>query len=484
MATSGRQSERSSKFLKDLGIYAIGNLGSKIITFAMVPLYTFFVKDTGDFGYYDLCLTVIFLIMPFVTLQLRDGAFRFLLETHDCGARGRIITFIYRTLITSLVVSLIATAMLAMFTSIDYVWYCFLLLMAMSFFEVISQVARGLGNNKDFVVAGILSSLGIGVFSIIFVAFMGMGIKGIFLANILARIISLIYLELRMKIIATYFHFNISIGRVGRDILKYSLPLLPGSLCWWLTGSSDRWFINHFLGLDVNGVYAVAFRFNGIILTLSTIFYQAWQETAILQYNSPDRDKFFTKMFNTYIGVLAILLTVYTFTLKMFYPVIVDANYQESVNYLYPMGIAAVIFALSAFFDMGYQCAKDTPRTLPAIFLAALVNIVCNYFLVKYVGVYGAIATSIITYLVLFCYRLNDMKRYFKLTFYPSTAIAIAVILIGGVPFHYFNSWWMLLLYMTAACAAAFMAIPKEARDELLLKFSQKLGFENNIERK
>jgi Na+/serine symporter len=72
LATSGRQSERSSKFLKDLGIYAIGNLGSKIITFAMVPLYTFFVKDTGDFGYYDLCLTVIFLIMPFVTLQLRD----------------------------------------------------------------------------------------------------------------------------------------------------------------------------------------------------------------------------------------------------------------------------------------------------------------------------------------------------------------------------------------------------------------------------
>ena len=94
MATSGRQSERSSKFLKDLGIYAIGNLGSKIITFAMVPLYTFFVKDTGDFGYYDLCLTVIFLIMPFVTLQLRDGAFRFLLETRDCDARGRIITFI------------------------------------------------------------------------------------------------------------------------------------------------------------------------------------------------------------------------------------------------------------------------------------------------------------------------------------------------------------------------------------------------------
>lgn len=461
---------RSSKFLKDLGIYAIGNLGSKIITFAMVPLYTFFVKETSDFGYYDLCLTVIFLILPFSTLQLRDGAFRFLLETKDGELRTKIITFIYRTLTSSVAVSFITTIMLALFTQIGYLWYCLLLLLAMSFYEVITQVARGLGNNKDFVAAGIISSLGIGVFSIILVAFMGLGIKGIFIANILARIVALIYLELRLHIIANYFKFDIKIGQVGRDILKYTLPLLPGSLCWWLTGSSDRWFINHFLGLDVNGIYAVAFRFNGIILTLATIFYQAWQETAILQYNSPDRDKFFSKMFNSYVSLLAILLIAYTFTLKMFYPIIVDANYQESVNYLYLMGISAVIFALAAFFDMGYQCAKDTPRTLPAILLAAVVNIVCNFFLVKHVGVYGAIATSIITYLVLFFYRLHDMKRYFKLSLHPSAAISAIIIIISSLPYQYLNAWWALLAYMIAACLVVFFTMHPDTRTELFQK--------------
>ena len=475
--TQDKTQERSSKFLKDLGIYAIGNLGSKIITFAMVPLYTFFVKNTGDFGYYDLCLTVIFLIMPLATLQLRDGAFRFLLETQDQRERSKIITFIYRTLLTSVMVSLVATILLAMFTSIGYLWYCLLLLLAMSFFEVITQVARGLGNNKDFVAAGIISSIGIGVFSIILVAFGGLGIKGIFLANILARLVAIIFLELKLHIFATYFKFNIDLGKAGHDILKYSLPLLPGSLCWWLTGSSDRWFINHFVGIDANGIYAVAFRFNGIILTLSTIFYQAWQETAILQYNSQDRDKFFSKMFNTYIGVLAILLTAYTFTLKLFYPVIVDANYQESVNYLYPMGISAVIFALSAFFDMGYQCAKDTPRTLPAIFLAAVVNLVCNLVLVKYIGVYGAIITSIITYLVLFIYRLHDMKRYFKLSLYSSSTIAAVLIPVGAIPFYLVDAWWGLLVYMIAACILSYYSIPKGTREELIGKILQKTGY-------
>ena len=93
MAQAQAHSKRSTKFLKDLGIYAIGNLGSKIITFAMVPLYTFFVKDTSDFGYYDLCFTMVLLLLSPATLQLRDGAFRFLIDNNDNDNRKRVITF-------------------------------------------------------------------------------------------------------------------------------------------------------------------------------------------------------------------------------------------------------------------------------------------------------------------------------------------------------------------------------------------------------
>jgi len=464
--------------LKDLGIYAIGNLGSKIITFVMVAVYTHYISKS-DMGYYDLCLTVIFLILPFVTLQLRDGAFRFLLET-DAGDRTQrscIITFVYRTLVSNTAISLVAAIAMVMFIDIDYVWYCFALLIVMSFFEVITQVARGLGKNVEFVIAGIISSFGILLFSVVFLIILPWGLAGIFIANILARVVALIYLEFRLKLISTYLNINVDFKQVARDLIKYSLPLLPGSLCWWLTGSSDRWFINYYLGLDVNGVYAVAFRFNSIILILSTIFYQAWQETAILQYNSPDRDKFFSKMFNTYIGLQALLITVFVFALKLFvYPLFIEEKFQESANYLYLMGISAVLFALSAFFDMGYQCAKDTSRTLPAIVLAAIVNIVCNLILVKQIGVYGAIATSIITYAVLFFYRLLDMKRYFKLSFFPQTIIAIIIIIVGAAAYHFIDNWWLSLLYMVVACLLTLLSIPKDTLNDLKFKILQKLS--------
>ena len=463
---------RSSKFVKDIGIYAIGNIGSKIITFLMVPMYTHYI-DKSDFGYYDICLTWCLLLMPFVTLQLRDGAFRFLLDCDSHTRRQRIVTFVSRTMISTTVLSCIITAALALLTNIQYLGYALGMLLAMSFQEVYSQVFRGLRNNRAFVTVGILSSLGICLFSIFFVVHLGWGIKGIFLANILARVLALVIVEARVRLITRYIRWSISSREVAYDILRYTLPLLPGSLCWWLTGSSDRLFITHFLGLDANGVYAVATRFTGIIYTLAVIYYQAWQETAILQYNSPDRDRFFSRMFSSYITLLGLILVGYVFMLKVNYGWLVAEQYQESLNYIYPLGLSAVIFAAAAFFDMGYQCAKDTKRTLPAIMLSAVINVVLNFLLIKPLGVYGAIVTQLVTYLVLFIYRWHDMRRYFVLKIGKLTAVPVAVMLVSALPFYHTQGIWLNVLYMILALACIIASCDKDVRDLILSKFAK-----------
>jgi len=456
--------------LKNIGVYAIGNIGSKIITFMMVPLYTYFVHDRSDFGYYDVCLQVCLLLIPFVTLQLRDGAFRFLLDCDDADQRHRIVTFVSRTLASTLALSLLVTLVVALLTDIHYLGYVLGLLVAMSLQEVYSQVFRGLGNNRAFVAVGILSALGIGLFSIFFVAALGWGIKGIFLANILARILALVIVEMKVRLVTANTRWRIDTRQVGRDIVRYTLPLLPGSLCWWLTGSSDRLFIKSFLSLDVNGVYAVAIRFTGIISTLAIIFYQAWQETAILEYESPDRDRFFSKMFNSYIFLLSAILVGYVFMLKVNYGWLVASGYQESLNFIYPLGVSAVIFAIAAFFDMGYQCAKDTKRTLPAIVLAAIVNVVLNFLLIKRLGVYGVIVTQLITYMVLVIYRWHDMKRYFVLKIDRRVIIPVAIIAVSALPFYLSPGPWFDIAFMVLALALIVWSCGKDLRTMLLAK--------------
>ena len=63
------------QMLRNLGIYAVGSIGSRLIMFMIVPIYSFFI-DPADFGYYDICFAVIMLLLPVISMQFTEGAFR------------------------------------------------------------------------------------------------------------------------------------------------------------------------------------------------------------------------------------------------------------------------------------------------------------------------------------------------------------------------------------------------------------------------
>lgn len=462
--TTLKKQSRGTKFVKDLGIYAIGNIGAKAITFFMVPLYTYFVDAPNDYGYYDLSLTIIFLVMPFVTLQLRDGAFRFLIGSGSDEERRQLVSIIYRVLGTMFLISALITLLVALIHPVGYLWQIFALLIAMCLQEVVSQVFRGLGHTKAFVTVGILSALGTAIFSIIFLVPMHMGIEGIYLANILSRLLAIGLVELRVQTLRRFFSIKVTGKAIARELLRYTLPLLPGSLCWWLLGSSDRWFVTHFLGLEATGIYAVAIRLTSIVQILTTIFYQAWQETALRQYNSPDRNRFFSEMLNSYIFLLSVLVIGFCFVVKMNYGWLVDDNYAASVRYLMPGAVSSGVFAVSAFFDLGYQCAKDTKRTLPGVIGCAVLSIVLNFTTVPVLGVWGVLLNSIVCWLVLCLWRWHDMKRYMTLRIDKRSALPVVLLLVTAVPYYLDTAWWQDLLVLVVALVVLWRLCPPMVR--------------------
>ena len=137
------------------------------------------------------------------------------------------------------------------------------------------------------------------------------------------------------------------------------------------------------------------------------------------------------------------------------------------------MGVSAVIFAIVAFFDMGYQCAKDTPRTLPAIVLAAVVNVALNFALIKPLGVYGVIVTQLVTYLVLVIYRWFDMKRYFVLKIHYRVLVPVAMVLLSAVPFYFSTNPLLDIAFMVVALVIIVWACGRDARTMLLSKFTK-----------
>lgn len=461
MATQG--GNRVSKFFKDFGIYTIGVLGTRVITFLMVPLYTYFIENPSDYGYYDLCLTLCMMLIPLATLQLREGAFRFLYSAQSHEQREKVVTFIYRTMGINILVILLIVVAISQFFHIAYIWHTAALLVVMSIHEVVAQTSRGLHKNKVYVANSIINAVAIGVFSVLFVWYMDMGIEGIFFANILSRVCAVTFIELKLHIIPTYFKPKTDVKSISHEILRYVLPLIPTIIFWDMTLGSDRFFINYFIGFEANGVYAVAVRFTAILQTLSLILYQTWQETAISQYDSPDRSSFFSSVFNLFVFTLVALLFVYTFVLKMNYGWLVNDKYQHSLMYIFPMGVAAIFNALSSsFFDLCYQCSKETHRAFRAIVLALVINLTCNFFLVPRLGVWGVITTSMTTYVFLVVYRSIDTRRYFTLTVNPSTLVPVLLVPAGAFMFYCQHSFLLDIATIVVALSIMWVALPRQ----------------------
>lgn len=451
--------ERGKQFLKSVGIYAIGNIGSKLITFLMIPLYTFFV-DSAEFGYYDLCLTTVLLLSSFASLQLRDGAFRFLVDCKTDKDRTEVVSATIRLLSRSLSVFLVLAAITSFVYPIRCLWLSFGLLVSISLLEVFGQMARGVGDTKTFVTSNIISAFTIGVLSVVFVVWFDWGITGIFLANIFARLLAVAYIEWRECLLRKYFRPALINAKITNDILRYVIPLLPLLFFWWLTTSSDRFFIKHYFSLSDNGIYAVAARFGGILQIIGTIIFQAWQETALRQYNSPDRDRFFSKMINLFIVFMSMVLVCFTFGLKIVYPYIVGHEFTSGIVYLFPISLAAVLCALSNILEMGYQCSKEMKRALPGVIAAAVVNIGLNFLLINTIGIYGVVITLVATYAVLLAYRLHDSKRYFKLHFSAKTIAAAMAAMASALLFYLTSSVIIDAAIVVLACVLLALFAP------------------------
>lgn len=458
-----QQTGRGINFLKSVGVYAIGNIGSKLITFLMIPLYTFFVNP-ADFGYYDLCLNTVMLLYCFASLQLRDGAFRFLVDCKTETEQTRVVSVSLKLLLRSFSLSLLVTLLVALFYPVRCLWLSFGLMLSIALLEVVGQMARGVGRTEVFVTSNIISAFSIGGLSVVLVAWCGWGINGIFIANILARLIAAVYIELRTGLIRRHFKPAIKDKVLTTDLLRYVIPMLPTIICWWLTTCSDRFFIQHYFSLADNGIYAVAARFGAILQIIGNIIFQAWQETALRQYNSPDRDAFFSKMMNMFIVFLSVALICFTFGLKIVYPYIVNKEYVDGIVYVFPISAAAIFYALSTFLEMGYQCSRETKRALPGFAVAAAVNLLLNFILVQTVGIFGVVITSMATYAVLLAFRLYDSRRYFKISISKASIMAALLAAAAALPFYLTNSLIVDGIIIAAGCATLIVLVPRIMR--------------------
>ncbi|MFQ9847367.1 MAG: lipopolysaccharide biosynthesis protein, partial [[Clostridium] leptum] len=115
-----------------------------------------------------------------------------------------------------------------------------------------SQFIRARGLVRLFAVDGILSTATTIFFTVLFLVWLQMGVAGYILATICADFLSVIFLFTTGRLHRFLKLRGISRGVSGR-MLRYCVPLIPNTICWWITNTSSRYMVVAFLGSSYNG---------------------------------------------------------------------------------------------------------------------------------------------------------------------------------------------------------------------------------------
>ena len=403
---------RGKRLAKNTVIYMVSNFGSKVLTFLIVPLYSWYLT-TSQYGTYDTIVSVEGLIMPLCILAINEGLLRWLLKSDEKD--GAIIGTGYGIYLALI---LLTDAVLAVAFSISgWRWgRMFLFLLTVStMYTVLQYTARGAKRNRAFAVSGVIYTVTMLGCNMIFIAGLHYKIGGMLLSLALAYLFGALYLLFCMRNLFRPSSLSFDRG-LGREMLRYSIMLVPNNISWWIMNASDRVMLTAMIGSSYTGIYSIACKFPTIVSTIHTIFYQAWQEQAVIEYDSDTRDQFYTRVFNLYVrltGCLVLMLVPFS---KLFITLFMSESYTEGYRYTGVLYLGAMFSSFSAFYGTGYISSKDTKSAMYTTFLGAAVNILINLFFIRRFGIWAACFSTFFGYLAVWIVRMIQTRKYFTIT--------------------------------------------------------------------
>lgn len=402
-------------------------MGSKFISLLLVVVFTHHLNPQ-EYGEIELISVIINLCIPFATLSIYDAVLRFVMN--DSEHKGSVL--LNGLTIAAMVglIFLIGSMLGIFFFGLDKnTLVIAAIIFAQSINLVFAQYARGTGRIKLYVINGLLTSILIfSVVSVLLVYFQ-IGIIGYFIGMVISFTIS--------NLMLFFFSGNVVETLVkapwNRNLMKrmlaYSLPLIPNTLMWWVMDTSDRLIIQSFLGLAANGYYAVSSKIPVILNTMSSVFMQAWQLSAIEESEQKDRNRFYSSIFNALASFMIIISAVILCLLKWGFGIALGSDFFEAWKFV-PIQLFAVIFAsFSGFIGVIYTVQMRTNQVFITSFVGAVLNIGLNFLLIPRVGLYGAAIATTISFLSVWIVRLLQIRKYVHIRIQYSTLIPALVVL-------------------------------------------------------
>lgn len=413
--------DKYKKLMSNTLIFAIGTFSSKLLSFFMMPYFTR-VLDRSELGNGDLIIQAANLLIPIASLGISNAIIRYGLDRNF--SKSHVFTGAVSTIFSGYLLFLFLSPLLSRipFNSPEvqknfYLVYLYILTSCLRM--LCAQFVRAKQFVKLYAFDGLLATTTVILFNILFLTVFKMGIAGYVLATICSDFLSACFLFV-MAGLQRYIKFSGMDWGVLGAMLRFSIPLIPANIFWWITNVSDHYLLTLLLanGAAINGLYVISYKIPSMINLVSGFFTDAWQMSAITE-NGPGRDKFYTKVFSAYVALMFTAASGLILFTKLITRVLTSTAYYEAWQYVPLLVVSAVFSCLVTFLGSIYMVEKKSVLTLLTTVAGAVINIVLNLLLIPKYEANGAAFATMISYFVVFLLRIIDTHRFVKIRWKP-----------------------------------------------------------------
>ena len=432
---------RYKKLCSDTVILALGTFGSKLLVFLLMPLYTALLSPS-EYSTAELISSTANLIMPFACMGITTGIFRFAAEKGSnkqevfSSSMALLAMGLGALLTVGIPVFLVGTLKIETLLVVLYV------LMA-DLQAVCAQYVRATDRPKLFALQGIFNTLTTILFNLLFLLVFDLGVTGYVLSVIMGNFVTTCLLVVFAKLWRV-LRFSCVKGAVIKELFRFSLPLVPTTICWLITDLSDRYFVTAICGADINGIYSAAYKLPTVVTLLSGIFMQAWQFSAVTEAADEEEcGRFYSKVFRGFLSLIFIGAATLILLSKPLCRVLLNQAYFEAWRYMPTLLCAAAIEAVVSFLATVYLVKKKSMHSFLTAVAGTLLNVILNAVFIPHWNAFGAAIATFLGYFLVYVLRTADAPRLIRFRLYLPRQVAnlLLLLLIAAVVTLQIRGW-------------------------------------------
>lgn len=436
---------RYKRLGKNTFLVFIGSVGSKLITFLMLPFYTHYLS-IAEYGISDMVLTYSSIFTSFVFCCITDAIFIFPKGKPNYDKSKYFTSGLYFAFLSLLVWGFVVAGIsLINSTSVIvlYSWWILGMSASMFFQSYVQNFALASDKMLAYTSTSIVQVVTTAILAVVLLP--SLGLRGYMLSLILSNLVGTIYSFFVAK---SYEYCNShNYDKLYlKELLVYGFPLIPNSIMWWLVNGVNRPIMEVELGLDAVGIYGVANRIPSVIVILFTVFMNAWNISMIEEFGKPDFNAFFNKIARVIFFVLVFGAGVLVFGSKLLVSLLAAPEYYEAWRYVPILSIALVFQCMSSMVGGVFSAEKKSKYFFYSSIWGALVSLVMTYLLVNCMGLMGVAVALVCSFGVMLLVRIRYAWKHINMFNYKYYILIIILLLFTSYIYIRECRWYWLLL--------------------------------------